>query len=89
MTYLAFQGLLLELMPYIVLGVVNWWIRPPLDPEITLKVVIFRLAHGHSCEDMANHFDVVTSTIRKYTKIIVNAIAWKLFPKYIHTSNGE
>jgi len=38
-------------------------------------VVIFRLAHGHSCEKMVDCFDVVASTIRKYTKIIVNVIA--------------
>jgi hypothetical protein len=89
MTYLAFQGLLLESMPYIVWGVVNWWIMPPLDPRITLKVVIFRLAHGHSCKNMVDRFDVVASTIRKYTKIIVNAIAWQLFHKYIQTPSGE
>jgi hypothetical protein len=66
---------ILELTPYIILGAINWCISPPLYPKITLKVVIFRLAHGHSCESMVDCFNVVASTIRKYTKIIVKAIA--------------
>jgi hypothetical protein len=52
MNYLAFQGLLLELMPYIISGVINRWVGPPLDHMITLKVVIFRLAQGHFYENM-------------------------------------
>lgn len=39
MTYLTFQGLLLELMTYIIFGVVNLWVRPPLNPMITLKII--------------------------------------------------
>jgi transposase len=46
---------------------------------IVLKVVIFRLAHGHSCENMANCFNVGASTIMKYMKIIVSVIVQKLF----------
>jgi transposase len=41
---------------------------------IVLKVVIFRLAYGHSCENMADRFNVGASTIRKYMKMIVNVI---------------
>jgi hypothetical protein len=29
------------------------------------------------------------STIRRYTKIIISALARNIFPKYIHTPNGE
>jgi len=53
MTYLAFQGLLKELTPYIVSSVINIWVKPTLNHTITLKVVIFRLAQGHSYENMA------------------------------------
>lgn len=41
MIYLAFQSLLLKLMAYIISGVVNQWVRPPLNPAITLKIIIF------------------------------------------------
>jgi hypothetical protein len=51
---------------------------------IVLKVVIFRLARGHSCENMADRFNVGVSTIRKYMKIIVSVIVQKIFSKYTH-----
>ncbi len=50
---------------------------------------MLRLVHGHSCENMVDRFNVKTLTIRKYTKIIINALAHNIFPKYIHTLSGE
>lgn len=89
MSYLAFQGLLLELTPYIVSNAVNRWVRPPLDPATALKIVLYRLAHGHSPENMCDRFNVGASTIRKYTKIICSALSRDLFPKYIRTPTGQ
>lgn len=50
---------------------------------------MLRLVDGHSCENMVDRFNVKTSTIRKYTKIIINALARNIFPKFIHTLSGE
>jgi len=50
MVYLT--SLFLKLMHYIVLGGANQWIKPPLVIIISLKVDIFKLAHGHSYEHM-------------------------------------
>jgi hypothetical protein len=56
---------------------------------MVLKVVIFRLAHGHSCENMVERFNVGASTIRKYMKIIISVIVQKLFSKYFHNLVGS
>jgi len=48
---------------------------------IVLKVVIFRLAHGCSCKNMVDCFNVGATTIRKYMKIIVSVIVQKIFLK--------
>jgi hypothetical protein len=56
---------------------------------IVLKVVIFRLAHGHSCENMEDLFNVGASTITKYMKIIVSVIVQILFSKYFHNLVGS
>ena len=51
MTFMAFESLVIELTPFLAPIVPHAVIgRPPLHVRKQLKLVIYRLAHGISCE---------------------------------------
>ena len=56
-----------------------------------MACVIYRLAHGHSPEHIADRFKVGASTIRKYVDIVCNILTdrEKLFSQYIAIPSGD
>ena len=90
MNYLAFNNLLQLLTPFLRSACVNQ-VKPQLEIKKIVACVIYRLAHGHSPEHMADKFKVEASTIRKYVDIVCNILTnrEKLFSHYIVIPSGD
>ena len=84
MSYHAFHNLLQLLTPFLRSECVNQ-VRPQLKIKKIVTCMIYRLAHGHSLEQMADRFKVGASTIRKYVDIVCDILTGKekLFNHYI------
>lgn len=92
MTFMAFEQLVLELTPFLQ-PIVPHCVpnRPPMPIRKQVKLVLYRLAHGISCERMDVLYGCGASTIRKYTKIICRILSSRegLFTTYIHAPTGD
>ena len=68
MSFLAFEQLVLQLTPFLQ-SHVRYFVRAPIPIRKQVKLVIYRLACGHSCEKMNDLYRCGASTIHKYTDI--------------------
>ena len=92
MTFMAFEQLVLELTPFLQ-PIVPHCVsnRPPMSIRKQVKLVLYRLAHGISCEMMDLLYGCGASTIQKYTKIKCKILSSGegLFTTYIHAPIGD
>ena len=90
MSYPTFKNLLQLLTPFLRSEYVNQ-VRPQLEIKKIVAFLIYRLAHGHSLNHMADRFKVGASTIRKYVDIVCDILTnrEKLFSHYIAISSGD
>jgi DDE superfamily endonuclease len=91
MSFLAFEQLVLELTPFLECRA-PYFVRAPIPVRKQVKLVIYRLACGHSCEKMNDLYGCGASTIRKYTDIVCRVLssqAQGIFTSYIHTPTGD
>ena len=90
MSYLAFNNLVQLLTLFLRSKCVNQ-VRPQLEIKKIVACVIYRLAHGHSPEHMADRFKVGASTIKKYVDIVCDILTdrEKLFSHYIVIPSGD
>ena len=90
MRYPVFNNLLQLLTPFFRSECVNQ-VRPQLEIKKIVACVIYRLAHEHSPEHMADRFKVGASTIRMYIDIICDILTnrEKLFSHYIAIPSGD
>ena len=91
MSFLAFEQLVLELTPFLQYHA-RYFVRAPIPIRKQVKLVIYRLACGRSCEKMNDLYGCGASTIRKYTDIVCGVLSsWDrgLFTTYMHTPTGD
>ena len=91
MSFLAFEQLVLQLTPFLQ-SLARYFVRAPIPIRKQVKLVIYRLACGHSCEKMNDLYRCGASTIRKYTDIVCGVLSSRdrgLFITYIHTPTGD
>jgi hypothetical protein len=84
MDFDAFENLLNMLTPFLRSRCVNQ-VRPQMEIRKIVACVVYRFAHGHSPEHMADRFKIGASTIRKYVDIVCDILTDKdkLFSNYI------
>ena len=84
MSYASFMYLVSELEPYLQSTSIHF-VRAPLEIRKVVGIVLYRLAHGITAEIIADRFNVGASTVRKYMRIVFDALISrdKLFGKYI------
>jgi hypothetical protein len=89
MTYKAFMYLVSELEPF-VKSRATMFVRAPLEPRKTIRLVLYQFAHGVNANIIANRFNVGASTMCKYVAIVVNALISKdkLFSRNISIPYG-
>jgi hypothetical protein len=76
MDFGAFENLLNMLTPFLRSMCVNQ-VRPQMEIRKIVACVIYRFAHGHSPEHMADRFKIGASTIRKYVDIVCDILTDK------------
>jgi hypothetical protein len=69
MTFLAFEGLIHLLTPFLH-PTAAIFVMPPVPKRKQVKLVFYKLAHGVNCARMHNLYRCGESTIQKYTIII-------------------
>ena len=89
MSYASFMYLVSELEPYLQSSSIHF-VRAPLEIRKAVGIVLYRLAHGITAEVIADRFNVGASTVRKYMRIVLDALVSrdKLFGKYISVPSG-
>ena len=89
MSYASFMYLVSELEPYLQSTSIHF-VRAPLEFRKVVSIVLYRLAHGITAKIIADRFNVGASTIRKYMRIVLDALVSrdKLFGKYISVPSG-
>ena len=65
---------MLELTPFLQ-SHARYFVRAPIPIRKQVKLVIYRLAYGHSCEEMNDLYECGASTIRKYTDIVCGILS--------------
>ena len=90
MSFAAFDNLLNMLIPFLRSRCVNQ-VRPQMEIKKIVACVIYRFAHGHSAEHMADRFKIGASTIRKYVDIVCDILCDgdKLFSQFISIPTGD
>ncbi len=90
MSFEAFNSLVEELIPFLQSQCVNL-VQPQVKIRKIVAIVIYRLTHGTSATHMADWFNVIASTIRKYVHIMCDALCDKnkLFSKYINIPSSD
>ena len=90
MDFGAFENLLNMLTPFLKSRCENQ-VRPQMEIRKIVACVIYRFAHGHSAEHMADRFKIGASTIRKYVDIVCDILTDtdKLFSHYISIPSGD
>ena len=73
MDFSAFENLLNMFTPFLRSRCVNQ-VRPQMEIRKIVACVIYRFAHGHSAEHMADRFKIGASTIRKYVDIVCDIL---------------
>jgi hypothetical protein len=74
MTFLLFNHLVSELMPFLQPKAVTF-VRLCVLVRKQIALVVYRLAHGISCSTMSNLYGVGESIIRKYTEVVFRILA--------------
>jgi DNA-binding NarL/FixJ family response regulator len=89
MSYASFMYLVSKLEPYLQSTSIHF-VRAPLEIRKTVGIVLYRLAHGITAKIIADRFNVGASTVRKYMRIVLDALVSrdKLFGKYISVPSG-
>ena len=89
MSYASFMYLVSKLEPYLQSTSIHF-VRTPLEIRKVVGIVLYCLAHGSTAEIIAHRFNIGASTIRKYMRIVLDALVFrdKLFGKYISVSSG-
>ena len=70
----------------------RYFVWAPIPIRKQVKLVIYRLTYGHSCEKINDLYKCGASTIHKYTDIVCGVLSSRnqgLFTTYIHTPIGN
>jgi len=84
MSYASFMYLVSELEPYLESTSI-YFVRVLLEIRKAVGIVLYRLAHRITAEIKTDRFNVGASIVRKYMRIVLNALVSrdKVFGKYI------
>ena len=90
MSFLAFEHLVSELIPFL-RPTANMFVRPPVPIRKQVSLVVYRLAQCLSCKAMDHLYRCEKSIIRKYTLIVRKVFSAQdgLFGRYIHAFIGH
>ena len=91
MSFLAFEQLVLELTPFLQ-SHTRYFVQASIPIWKQVKLVIYWLACGHSCEKMNDLYGCGASTIRKCINIVCEVLSSRdqgLFIIYIHTPTRD
>ena len=91
MSFLAFEQLVLELTLFLQ-SHARYFVPAPIPIRKQVKLVIYWLACGHSCEKMNDLYGCEASTICKYTDIVCGVLSSRdrgLFITYIHSPTRD